>query len=496
MQPSRFRQISLATPLRLGGLALIMIAACALLFWHFVLYPACDICDVVAYGVDAARLQSYDFAVSERRTYGYPLFLGVVFAGYDWDATWGVFSPRAAIVQTLLYLAACLTLFFAILPRSSTFAWCAAVGLMCNPFVLNYVPLRMTEGVTASIAVLIAACAVSFGGHSSTRRLVAILFAGSLLAGLAMMIRPASLSLFIAWGAAVAIVVWQSPGRRVLACIAATAGMVIPLLPQLAINYFVYQQIGFFPAKDLGGMQRCLGLANFKYQTIVMSDRSVVPVFYRSAVFTSAEIGAHGVWLYLVSPLRGAAIIAGHIFQSVNHDYFFPYVHDRNAWQHAPLNAIGHMVLYLAGYACWVSARSNQKAFAPVAAAVFALVAVVLTILVNSLVAVETRFGMLIYLAAGPLATWGAVRLWSSPRRGMVAAAGLLFGLSAAALSFAMLPKGLATTASYADQVKTGPVIRSKGTGMPEVVASSPTSASDRPADSASAKYCVRGSFR
>ena len=476
-----------------------MIAACALLFWHFILYPACEICDVVAYGVDAAHLQDDYFGVSQRRTYGYPLFLSVVFAGYEWDATWGIFSPRVAIVQTMLYLAACLALFFAILPHSRTFAWCAAIGLMCNPFVLNYVPLRMTEGVTASISVLIAACAVSLGGHSSTRRLVAILFAGSLLAGLAMMIRPASLSLFIAWATAVALVAWQSPERRLLVCVAAIAGMVIPLLPQFAINYLAYQQIGFFPTKDLGGMQRCVALANFKYQTIVMPDRSAIPVFYRSFVFTKAEIGAHGAWLYLLSPLRGAAMAAGHIFQSVNHDYFFPYVYDRNAWLHAPINVIGHLVLYLAGYACWVSARSSQKSLVPVAAAVFALVAVAMTILVNSVAVVETRFGMLIYLVAGPLAAWGVVRLWSSPRRGKVAAAGLLFGISAATLSFAMLPKGLGTTESYVDQVKAGSAaISSKRGGMPEATPSSTASAFDGQANNApaSAKYCRRGSFR
>ena len=75
-------------------------------------------------------------------------------------------------------------------------------------------------------------------------------------------------------------------------------------------------------------------------------------------------------------------------------------------------------------------------------AAIFTLMVVVVTVLTNSVAIVETRFGMLIYLVAGPLAIWGMVTLRTAPNlyRVTLIAACLVYGLGATALSFAMLP--------------------------------------------------------
>lgn len=443
MQPSSLRQIDLATLVKLGVLSGMVIASSTILFLNSLNFPACSVCDAVGYGVDAARIQQNGLAVPMAsrglRTYAYPVFLSVVFAGYQWDATWGIFSPRAAIVQTGLYLAACLALFFALLPRNRTFAWCAAIGLMCNPFVLNYVPLRMTESITASIAVLLAACAVSLVG--APRRLLLVLFVGSLLAGLAMMIRPANLSIFVAWCVMSVFVGWRNPGRRLSLAIVATSGLLIPLLPQVAINYFVYGKIGFLPTSGLGEFQTRLGLRYLKYMTVVRPDRSAIPVFYPNPMFSGAETDQAGVWLYLLSPLRGAVTAAGHVFQSVNHDFFFTYNYRNSPWANAPINFLGHVSLFLGGVAVWgFAASSSLRTYRWLPAVVFTAITVIMTLMVNSVAIVETRFGMLVYVAAGPLAVWGAIQLRSSQRRGMTAAATLLYATGATALSFAMLP--------------------------------------------------------
>jgi len=432
------------TVLGLAALSGVVVISCLLLFVHVVYYPSCSVCDAVGYGVDAARIQQNGLAVPMAskglRTYAYPSFLAIAFAGYQWDATWGIFSPRAAIVQTLLYLAACLTLFFSLLPVNRTFAWCAAIGLMCNPFVLNYVPQRLTEGLTASLAIFTAACAVWLSRPSPMQRKAMFLFVGSLVAGFAMMVRPANLSLCVAWMAVILFLAWRHKGYRLAVLGIGGIGMALPILPQIGINYFVYHEFGFFPTRDLGELQTKLGLANFKYATVVLPDRSAVPVFYRSSLFSASEIADHGPWLYLLAPLRGAALAASHVFQSINHDYFFPYIYDRNSLVHAPINLLGHTVIFLAGLAGWRLAVAPSARTPVNPAVIFVVAAVAMTLLVNSVAVVETRFGMLAYVAAGPLAVWSVATLRPSPNAGRIAAAALLYGVCASALSFAMLP--------------------------------------------------------
>lgn len=430
----------------------VVVASCVALFLHGVNYPPCAGCDSVRYGLDASVVQRHGLAVrmpsNGLRTYGYPVFLSIVFAGYHWDAAWGIFSPRVAIAQTALYLAACLTLFFAVLPVNRTFAWCVASGLMCNPFVLNYVPLRLTEGLTASMAVFLAASAVLLCRSSSTGRFARILFGGSLLAGFAMMVRPANLSLFAAWGVLVVCLLWRNKNDWKVICIAAGAGMLLPLLPQMAINYFFYDTIGFLPTRGLGPStsmsqyQTLLGLKNLKYATVVLPDRSAVKVFYPNPMFRDQDIAQYGIWIYVHQPLRGAATALAHLFQSVNHDYFFTYIHNRNAWLGAPINFVGHVTIFAAGTAAvgWTVAATRERRVD--CAAIFTLMVVVVTVLTNSVAIVETRFGMLIYLVAGPLAIWGMVTLRTAPNlyRVTLIAACLVYGLGATALSFAMLP--------------------------------------------------------
>jgi len=422
------------------------IIMCWLLFWHSVAYPTGG--DALVYGQDAAHLQTNSFTrempSGGLRTYGYAWFLSIVFAGYEWDRAFGLFSPRTAIAQTALYLAASLWLFSVILPRSRTFAWCAIVGLLCNPFVLNYVPLRLTEGITASIAIALAACLVSLSRPSSSNRLAVVLLVGSLLAGFALMVRPANLSLFGAWVVAVAVLARRHKDYRATICIIGLIGLLLPLLPQLAINCGFHDKLSVFPPRDLGQFQTNLGLRNFKYMAVFTPDAAVPlhRVFYPSELFSSTEVAQGGTSLYLTSPIKGAILALGHVYQSINHDFFFTYNYHPNPWSNAPMNLFGHVILFFAGYAGWglAIAGARQRACFPNPAIIFTIVAVTLTAMVNSVAMVETRFGMLIYLTAGPLAARSVAGLRSSQHRGLIIAAALLYGVAATVLSFAMLP--------------------------------------------------------
>ena len=98
------------------------------------------------------------------RTYGYPLFISFLLTEHDLTQKMaGYFTPKLAAAQSLLYIIACLCLFFVIHQKSPALAWCCIIGLLWNPFVLNYIPLRLTERLNATILVslTVIVCALS-----------------------------------------------------------------------------------------------------------------------------------------------------------------------------------------------------------------------------------------------------------------------------------------------------------------------------------------------
>ena len=143
--------------------------------------------------------------------------------------------------------------------------------------------------------------------------------------------------------------------------------------------------------------------------------------------------------LYLSKPLLGLATALSHIFQSLNHDYFFTYIHNRNPWFSVPINFLGHTTLFAA--AITAVRLTRQRQITP--ATVFALIVVFITISINSVSVPEPRFGMLVYLVAGPAAIWGMITLQSAMSRASAILASTLYGTGATALSLAMIPAEL-----------------------------------------------------
>src|SRR5262245_54197476 len=153
--------------------------------WRDMNYPACSDCDAIAYGHHAFAVQKNGILKmsSPGRTYGYPLFLSMVLSADTLELPMrGYFTLNVAVVQILLYLLACLTLFFVLRPVSEKGAWCSMIGLLCNPFILNYVPLRLTEGLTVTLAVALATIVSALSLRAVSRwRAASLILLGSLI---------------------------------------------------------------------------------------------------------------------------------------------------------------------------------------------------------------------------------------------------------------------------------------------------------------------------
>lgn len=353
---------------------------------------------------------------SEVRTYGYPLFVSLVSSEYDLPD----FTPNVAIVQSALYIAACLALFFVVYPTSRPMAWCCAVGLLCNPFVLNYVPLRLTEGLNASVLVALTgvASALSLRERGLLQQ-CALIVTGSMITGFALALRPANGVLLGAWLGFLVFRVSQAGKPRMILSICAVVGLIIPVLPQILLN--AYHGIPTpFPIIGLGNQDK-QGLVSLKMETNA-SAIGPCQLFYRNPFVDLDPREAYNIgWrAYVWMPQHGIPTMFAHIFNSLNHSYFFTYLHDlRLPWYYIPMNAANHLMLFAAaGSTIWflLSRRLQTINGTSVSTAdgvlLFLLMGFVLTCGVNSVVQSETRFGLAVFCLSGPLAAWGIYK-WS-----------------------------------------------------------------------------------
>jgi hypothetical protein len=408
-----------------GFLALLgaaAITALAALHWHDLHYPACAGCDASYYGflaLDIKRVGLFGrWAGSDMRTYGYPFFISLVSSEHDLTLPMaGYFTPNVAIAQSALYIASCLALFFVVFPTSRQLAWCCAGGLLCNPFVLNYVPLRLTEGLNASILISLTAivCALSLRVRGLFQ-LCALLLAGSLLAGFALVLRPANLAVLGAWLIFVAFRLFRAREHRAVLAVCAVVGLAIPLLPQIYLNAVYNGLFTPLPAYASGAEQLMLGLFSVKYETNA-TGVGPLQLFYGNPFIDRREALELGWEIYVWRPQQGIPTLLAHIFNSVNHSYFFTYLHDFNPWYYAPMNAVNHLMLFAAAGAAVsfaLSRRQQAMKGLPVSIAdglwLFLVLGFLLSCGVNSLTQPETRFGLAVFCLSGPLAAWGIYR--------------------------------------------------------------------------------------
>ena len=313
----------------------------AAFYWRNVKYPPC--CDVIFYGQAAATIQKQGFfgkRPDDPRNYGYQLFLSVVSDPAKLiPPAWGYFDPRVAIAQTALYLAAVLALFSVVYPASPPVAWSCAIGLLCNPFVLNYVPMRATEGLNASLLISIAAivCALVLAKRGPLQSCL-LIFLGGLVAGFALLVRPANLSIMLAWAAFALVHVRNVAEFRAASLTCAIAGLALPLALQIIVAA---------TATNLGALQIAAGLSMLKYETN-LSHIGPIALKYANPFIDPRDAAALSWRLYLLRPLEGIPTMVMHVFNSLDHNQLFSFVYDRNPWYRLPLNALNHAILAIA----------------------------------------------------------------------------------------------------------------------------------------------------
>lgn len=390
--------------------------------------PVC--CDAVSYGQLAAAYQaeglftSHD--VAKIRTYLYPALIALVQTPSELaGAKAGAQDPTVVLWQSAFFLAAVLTLLAAV-RRLGTVAQCSVTfGLLCNIFILVYVPIRLTEIVSLSCFLIITSIAMELAGMGRGLGAKAILLflLGCFIAGASVMIRPANVALAVCWLLFVVpylLLIWRADGfgaslSIIGVAVAGALAFTQPLMPQWFINKATFGQETIFPVVELGRQQLVWGITHLKYTTLVMPDGAKGLVYPNPFCGIEDRHLGSPMHYYSEFPLCGAAVVLSHLFNSVTFDYLRPYVADLRPWSMPLVLALNHLVVFFGVVtgAQLIGRRLRDWRSGAMSFGLhdtwwlFLMFTVGVVCGLNSFVAVESRFGLPVMAILGPLCCYG-----------------------------------------------------------------------------------------
>ena len=376
----------------------------ALCLGRLILYPSADA------GGDALYYQRYAFAFRDNgfisdfgsiRTYGYPTFLYLL--SFIVGRSHQNLSIAAGLSQYALFLVFTLILSAKIGRISERWAWAVRLGLLLNPLLLSLVMDSLTEGLTIPLTILLVNCAVG-ADQAATRNDFFYCMLGALISAMLLMIRPANITLAIAWHFAAAAGLlrrrsWRFRANRVVGAYLAAAFILTVAVasPQVAYNNRFWGEMSAFPVCRIADLQLVLGITSLRYDSMVLNGGALA--FSYVNPFFNGGNGANELSLnwYVLHPLLGLATIAGHLLASFSVNHLFTYVYD----DHPPYT-IGLVVIYWSVFAIGVANlistkldwRIGQRLIA-FQAIMFLVLAVSLIVASNSILAVELRFNII-----------------------------------------------------------------------------------------------------
>lgn len=383
---------------------------------------------------DAFVYQLYAFRANEwglfddlgtLRTYGYPLFL-------SWLASWvGLehlhVSVAAGVVQYLFFAGGCIALVLSLPAQQARLRLAIFAGLLLNPWLIAQVTDTLTEGLVLGLLVWTVVLTLR-AFQAPTYWVFACFIAGAAsVVAATVIVRPANVVAVAAWHAAVivALTTLGRSHRHRLACaaiylMATVIGCLLAWGPQLQYNHAVSGTFAFPLVCTLGDLQLAWGLRLWKYETIYRAGAGVAPWYYPNPLFDAAT-AAGPAWLWYVKNAYGGLLTLGaHVFNSFSVNYLFTYVRDLHTWYSWPLRALYWVVVVLGTYQVVGAATKRIRSglvrqFDPQTGTVvlFLVLAVLGTIALNSITAVEVRFNVLPIAVLSVCSLYLGLGVWS-----------------------------------------------------------------------------------
>ena len=346
---------------------------------------------------------------TDLRTYGYPAFL-VLLSGFR-SLPAEELRLIVFVVQLAAHLGACA--FVAarlrrIYRSDSVGVWAFAVGAL-NPALLIHTSEVLSDLLSAVLVQLAVALCWKLPSGASRLSPAASAFLSFLCAGLAVAIRPANaivaMALVGVWLLR-ALLFWKFSLGEVLA---GALGLLLPLVPQLALNWKVFGRINPLIVHSLYRMQTQWGMGALKYGTVVIPGRSPFLVyenpFYRGDPTPMAFFRNH--------PLGYLATLGLHVFAMLDFDYPFTFITSLELWYRWPLALLNFALLAVALAGCGLAVMRLLRR-RPIDEAAFAQWSTILVggayLAIYAPVEVENRFGLTPEALMTPLIV--AVLVW------------------------------------------------------------------------------------
>lgn len=395
------------------------------------------------------------------RTYAYPMFLYLISFVTGIDPV--QLSLGAATVQYILFLGSTIWLVTLIQREIPCLAYAILIGVLLNPFLLALIVETLTEGLTVTVCIILAALAIKVGKSEQTSSFILVLSIGSAVAALALMLRPANVTIFLAWFLAVVLTtpyhpVWRMSRMRI--SIGVTAGAILAvcvvLAPQIIYNVKVWGKFTAFPVCPLGDVQFAYGIVIWKYDTLVNGVTS--SAWLHINPFLKGAITESSPWAwYFNHPIAGAVTVFAHVFNGFSITHLFTYIHELHPPYQLALNFFYWIIFLLGllgafrGLKQWWAEFASGGSSLYICAKVFGSLALSATVALNSLVPTEVRYNVIPIALLSVLGWHTLLTFRGSSRRQAVITAALCCGI---AVSMVVLTNLMATlgTSTYPPQ--------------------------------------------
>ncbi|MBJ6978017.1 hypothetical protein [Luteimonas sp. MC1895] len=258
------------------------------------------------------------------RTWLYPAMLMLVL---QLSATLALgAAPLLFVLQFILHLGSCALLGARVFVGRPAPALLLFALLACNPFVLPYVGVSLTDGAALACFNVWLAAMVS-GARPGRYRWAWIALAGA-MAGAACAIRPAYVYLVLLTPL-VAFAARRGWREGLGAVVLALLMPFLALGPQVAINQLHFDRATPLPVGDLRAGQIIWGITNLKYGTSPVPEDDP-RMFYPNPLATGTAGDVDGLGWYLRHPARGAGTLALKLVGAFDFDFLPAYVRDRD----------------------------------------------------------------------------------------------------------------------------------------------------------------------
>ena len=361
--------------------------------WRYQLFPStAEGTDASGYIGAALSFARWGFSTGlNSKTYGYPLvvYLYSLLAGYSPTAI----ALTAGVSQVVVYAAATLWLASRVAVVDVRFGKAVAIGLL-NPVLVGMVADVLTEGLTATLTVLALVCLLNLTRASTAPRIVAWAALGAAATNFALMIRPANLVLIAAWnGACLFSLLFEREAmhRRATLLLVYVMVWLVSAAAAWAPQYLLTGNILPVGLFDFGVQT---GMLLTKYATFINTSGKPQGLLYPNPWCVHPFI-FNGWWSWFIAyPGLALATITGHIFSAFSFEYLFTYVYDRDPVYSIPL--AGAMWLVTAvGLFNGVRLLVVTKTPMPLPIIIMVSCLFVMTVGLNSLIAVENRYNMI-----------------------------------------------------------------------------------------------------